>query len=31
MARDRVYEITQSDPVKTVWIAAYLQIKEGSN
>lgn len=28
-ARDRVYEVTQQDPVKTVWLAAYLDVEEG--
>lgn len=31
MARDRVFEVRQSDPVKTVWLGAYLDFEEGLN
>ena len=30
-ARDRVFEVRQSDPVKSVWLAAYLELSEGLN
>lgn len=31
MARDRVYEVRQSDPVKSVWLQAFLDIEEGDS
>ncbi len=31
MARDRVFQIRQTDPVKTTWLTAYLEFEGGSN